>query len=395
MKVLFISAGDYKYGAPKSMFELMVSLKNTYSVEPVLLTKKPNELNKKCDKLGIENYSFWSRDIMAGSAYRNPLLNVMKQCVKYCLYIWGGITQGRVSTCGIDFDSIDIIHTNLNRNDIGAYISKRYNIPHIWHLRELGREDYRVRSYKIGVIDYMNKNADWFIAISEAVSKAWSERGLNDQKIRIIYNGLNTGEFKQRKEHQTNTIKIVMTGHIQPTKGQDQLIRAIELLPDEVRSRISVDIYGEAYRDYENYLLKFVRRANLEKVVNFCGYCDNVPDKLAEYDVGIVASKAEGFGRVTVEYMLAGLMVIASDTGANLEIIEDEKSGLIYHYGDIQNLAKKIEKVVNDPSIINVIGRRARKVAEEKYSNERYTREVYHLYEKIIEDNFSKSRLNS
>ena len=33
MKVLFISAGDYKYGAPKSMFELIVSLKNAYGVE--------------------------------------------------------------------------------------------------------------------------------------------------------------------------------------------------------------------------------------------------------------------------------------------------------------------------------------------------------------------------
>ena len=60
MKVLFISAGDYKYGAPKSMFELIVSLKNAYGVEPVLLTKKHNELNDKCNMLGIENYSFWS-----------------------------------------------------------------------------------------------------------------------------------------------------------------------------------------------------------------------------------------------------------------------------------------------------------------------------------------------
>lgn len=389
MKVLFISAGDYKYGAPKSMFELMVSLKNTYGVEPVLLTKKHNELNEKCDRLGIENYSFWSRDIMAGSAYRNPLLNLMKQCVKYCLYIWGGITQGQVSSCGIDFDSIDIIHTNLNRNDIGAYISRRYNIPHIWHLRELGNKEYKVRPYRIDVIGYMNRNADWFIAISETVRRAWAERDLDNQKIRVIYNGLNVCEFKQREEHRSDKIKIVMTGHIQPTKGQDQLIRAIELLPDDVRSRISVDIYGEAYHDYKNYLLKFVHRANLEKIVNFCGYCNNVPEKLSEYDVGIVASKAEGFGRVTAEYMLAGLMVIASDTGANSELIEDGKSGLIYKYGNIQDMAEKIERTVNNPSLINEAGKRARKEAEEKYSNERYTREVYQLYQEIIEDNFS------
>ena len=131
MKVLFISAGDYKYGAPKAMFELFVTLKKEYSVEPVLLTKKRNELNHKCDLLGIENYAFWSRDIMAGSAYQNPIFNMMKHCVKYLLYLWGGITQKRVERIGIDFASIDIIHTNLNRNDIGVWISQKYKIPTI------------------------------------------------------------------------------------------------------------------------------------------------------------------------------------------------------------------------------------------------------------------------
>ena len=157
MKVLFISAGDYKYGAPKAMFELFVTLKKEYSVEPVLLTKKRNELNHKCDLLGIENYAFWSRDIMAGSAYQNPIFNMMKHCVKYLLYLWGGITQKRVERIGIDFASIDIIHTNLNRNDIGVWISQKYKIPHVWHLREtlIGSA---VAMYKPNVIDYMNKN---------------------------------------------------------------------------------------------------------------------------------------------------------------------------------------------------------------------------------------------
>lgn len=384
MKVLFISAGDYKYGAPKSMFELIVSLKNIYGVEPVLLTKKHNELNDKCNMLGIENYSFWSRDIMAGSAYRNPVLNMMKQCVKFCLYIWGGIiVHWQISRMRIDFNSIDIIHTNLNRNDIGCYISKKYNIPHIWHLRELGGKDNKIHAYRMDVIGYMNKNADYFIAISETVRRAWGERGLDEKKTKVIYNGLDVGIFKQRKEqkHSEDKVKIVITGRIEPFKGQDQLIKAIGLLPNEIKGSILVDIFGEAYSDYKNYLIKYIQKMELGDIVHFCGYCDNVPEKLAEYDVGIVASKAEGFGRVTVEYMLAGLMVIAADTGANTELIDNGRNGLIYSYGDAQDLAEKIEKVIKNPELINSIGGYARKDAEEKYNNVRYAREVYCLYE--------------
>lgn len=387
MKVLFISAGDYKYGAPKSMFELLVTLKKEYGVEPVLLTKKRNELNHKCDLLGIENYAFWSRDIMAGSAYQNPIFNMMKHCVKYLLYLWGGITQKRVEKLGIDFASVDIIHTNLNRNDIGVWISQKYKIPHVWHLRETIAGS-AVHLYKPNTINYMNKNATFFIAISQVVYNAWIQIGLDKNKMRMVYNGLNTQEFIMRNRAGRSSIdrlKIVMTGHVQPTKGQDQLVSALGRLTPAEKAKLQVDIYGEAYPDYRRELEKNIHEMQLEDVVNFCGYCDHVPKKLAEYDIGIVASRQEGFGRVTVEYMLAGLLVIASDTGANTELIEDGKNGLIYPYKDIDGLTSRLKLALDAPELIEKLGKKARADAVLKYSNARYAKEVYELYREVLE----------
>lgn len=388
MKVLFISAGDYKYGAPKSMFELLVTLKKEYGVEPVLLTKKRNELNHKCDLLGIENYAFWSRDIMAGSAYQNPIFNMMKHCVKYLLYLWGGITQKRVEKLGIDFASIDIIHTNLNRNDIGVWISQKHKIPHVWHLRETIAGS-AVHLYKPNTINYMNKNATFFIAISQVVYNAWIQIGLDKNKMRMVYNGLNTQEFIMRNRAGRSSIdrlKIVMTGHVQPTKGQDQLISALGRLTPAEKAKLQVDIYGEAYPDYRRELEKNIHEMQLEDVVNFCGYCDHVPKKLAEYDIGIVASRQEGFGRVTVEYMLAGLLVIASDTGANTELIEDGKNGLIYPYKDIDGLTARLKLALEAPEMIDKLGKEARADATIKYSNARYVQEVYDLYREVLKE---------
>lgn len=388
MKVLFISAGDYKYGAPKSMFELMVTLKKKYGVEPVLLTKKRNELNHKCDLLGIENYAFWSRDIMAGSAYQNPILNLMKHCVKYFLYLWGGITQKNIEKVGIDFESIDIIHTNLNRNDIGVWISQKHKIPHVWHLRET-IAGYAIRLYKPNTIDYMNKNAAFFIAISQVVYKAWIQMGLDKNKMRVVYNGLNTEEFTVRNRadrNSTDKLKIVMTGHVQPTKGQDQLISALGRLTADEKRKLQVDIYGEAYPDYKKELTKNIHKMQLEDVVNFCGYCNHIPQKLAEYDIGIIASKEEAFGRVTVEYMLSGLLVIASDTGANTELIEDGKNGLIYPYKDIDGLAARLKLALGAPELIEKLGKKAYADATLKYSNARYVQEVYGLYREVLKE---------
>ena len=388
MKVLFISAGDYKYGAPKSMFELMVTLKKKYGVEPVLLTKKKNGLNHKCDLLGIENYAFWSRDIMAGSAYQNPIFNMMKHCVKYFLYLWGGITQKNIEKVGIDFESIDIIHTNLNRNDIGAWISQKHKIPHVWHLRET-IAGYAIRLYKPNTIDYMNKNAAFFIAISQVVYKAWIQMGLDKNKMCVVYNGLNTEEFTMRNRadrNSTDKLKIVMTGHVQPTKGQDQLISALGRLTADEKRKLQVDIYGEAYPDYKKELTKNIHKMQLEDVVNFCGYCDHIPQKLAGYDIGIIASKEEAFGRVTVDYMLSGLLVIASDTGANTELIEDGKNGLIYPYKDIDGLTARLKLALEAPEMIDKLGKEARADATMKYSNARYVQEVYDLYREVLKE---------
>lgn len=384
MKVLFISAGDYKYGAPKSMFELMITLKSLYNIEPVLLTKKRTPMNDQCDKLGIENYSFWYRDIMAGSAYKNPILNCMKQCVKYALYLYGGVTKHFIDSVGINFDEIDLIHTNVNRNDIGCFLSKKYNIPHIWHLREHGIEDYRVCIYKPRIYQYMNNHADAFVAISHSVKNTWVKMGLPDDKIRVIYNGLDTRGYRDKKQNDRDIVRIAMTGHIQPTKGQEQLIKALGLLDEKYLKRLHVDLWGEAYSDYKLHLLRLIKQYHLEEVVDFCGYCNNVPQKLSEYDIGIVCSKAEGFGRVTVEYMLAGLAVIASDTGANPEIIQDEENGLLYSYGNEKHLARQIEKCLEDPDLIITYGKKAVETALNKYSITKCAENIYQLYEDVL-----------
>ena len=96
-----------------------------------------------------------------------------------------------------------------------------------------------------------------------------------------------------------------------------------------------------------------------------------------------MCSRQEGFGRVTVEYMMAGLPVIASDIAANKELINSE-TGLLYHVGDIHSLKEKIVYLVNHRDLIEKMGRKAREYAQTSFSTEINTELVYNEYLKII-----------
>lgn len=384
MKVLFISGGDSKYGAPKSMMTMLEGLKDIYGIEVILLTKKKNILNDYCDQHGIENYSLWYRDIMAGSPYSNKLLTVAKHIIKYCAFLWGALLLRLINNLPIDFSTVDIVHSNTNRQDIGAYIARKYHLKHICHIREMGKEDYNVIFYKRKCIQYMNKNADAFIMISEIVKEKWTSIGLNSDKAFVVYNGFDIVKMKKRAKLEKDKIKIVIMGHVQPNKGQLQLVKAVTVLPENSRNKVQLDIIGEAYPDYKKKIETLIKENSMENQIRLLGYQDNINEILSEYDIGVTCSRAEAFGRCTVEYMLAGLLTIASDTGANNELVENNVTGLLYKYNDIEQLTNAIQWGVTHRKESWVIAQAGCKAARSKFSKEQYVKDIYNIYEQCI-----------
>ena len=74
---------------------------------------------------------------------------------------------------------------------------------------------------------------------------------------------------------------------------------------------------------------KFAVRHGIAGQINFLGPRTDVHSMLGNYQIGLMCSKSEGFGLVTAEYMHAKLGVIASNTGASPELIDNEITGLV------------------------------------------------------------------
>lgn len=385
MRVLFISGGDYKYGAPKALMELVLTLKEQHGVEPIVLTKKSNLINQWCDEHQIENYSYWYRDIMAGSAYSSKMINCLKHVIKYILFICGGISQRWILKSIPNIDKIDLIHTNLNRLDIGTFLSYKTGVPQVCHLRELRSGHSKIIFYKKNCINYLNKGNSRFFAISDHVKENWIDAGIDENKINVVYDGIDTKQYEDYFPKKFDELSIACVGRIEENKGQEQIIDAFHQLPLEVLEHTKLLLIGEAYEEYKKRLLRRIRKYGLEKKVSFLGYCDNVPQKLQECNIGITSSKGEAFGRVTVEYMAAGLVPVVSDTGANSEIVSDHIEGLLYPYGNSEMLAECLSYLFFHKQEAERISKAGKQKVLHNYSKERNANEIYEQYCQIID----------
>lgn len=379
--------GDYgvEGGATKSLVNVVVSMKKYCDINPIVCSSGDRSINDILDKNGIENVI-----TDHGSFMVNSPIHLDRKIAKYCyrLYLYWANYYSSIKKAekNIDFSSVSIIHTNLNRNDLGIELAHRYHIPNVMHLREFGKEDFNCWTYRWKLIDYLNKNVDCFIAISNAVKQCWVDKGLEGSKIKVIYNGVDNQTIMQKKSPfaSDGIFKMVIVGGIIPNKGQEQAIHAVAKLVREGIRNIHLDIIGWGDTRHINKLQSFVNSENLSEYITFVGNMPSVNDKLADYDIGLMCSKSEGFGRTTAEYMHAGLSVIASDGGASPELITDKIDGLIYKWGDVDSLSQCMIKYISDKSLMSRVAQNAKEKALREYTIENNVKQIANLYEDII-----------
>ena len=118
----------------------------------------------------------------------------------------------------------------------------------------------------------------------------------------------------------------------------------------------------------ENELRQLARDWDVEETVIFAGKRYSAIPYIKSFDIGVLTSDSEGFSNVILEYMAAGIPVIATDVGGNRELIENEYTGVLVPQGDYKAIARGICKLLSDKSRRGRMGQEARRVVRENYS---------------------------
>ena len=382
MRVVYIIDSIVGGGAPKSLIEMVCELKRLYNVDPVVLTSQNNGFNKTLDKYGIENYAVGHGSFMVGSPekkWKKPF----KWLILYMEYHLKHRSSIEKSLKLIDWEKVDLIHSNSVRTDLGIELARITKKRCICHVREFAELDYNCWSYKASYIDYLNRGVDGFIAVSDSVKNYWISKGLTKEKIEVVYNGVDNRQI-QRVDHsnweEEKCLKLVIVGEVIKNKGQLQAALAISLLPESIRKNIILSVIGTVSTKNERRLREVFLMAGIPENIRVLGMRNDVYECLKNYHIGLMCSKAEAFGRVTAEYMHAGLAVIASNTGANPVLVKDNETGLIYDKNKTEDLSNKIERLFYDRRLMISIAQKGHDVAKKKYTCTINAERVYECY---------------
>lgn len=247
-------------------------------------------------------------------------------------------------------NNISIIHSQDKESMVLSVIAKLFfkdiKIFHTVHDMKI----YNQLSNKYVFLDKLF--TEKIIAISECVKNEIVSRGIKENKIKVIYNGIDFSIYKkERKEREDKSIHIGCLGRIQPyKKGQDILIKAIaevkKTYPSVKCFFAGTYMEGEKYCMDELYCL--TESKNLKDNIIFLGMMRNVPEFLQNMDMLIVPSRYEGFGLVLIEGMAANIPVLASNIDGPREIIKDNMYGDLFETENYYDLCNKIVKKIKD-----------------------------------------------
>lgn len=249
-----------------------------------------------------------------------------------------------------------------------------YNPAHRAHFNLIGKEAL--------------KKAEKIISVSHKVAREFRAIGVPQEKIAIIPNGINLEEYKQlpmgdpfrkRLDIEENE-KIVLTiGRLEKIKGFQYLIRALPSIIKEVGSTKLV-IAGPDF-NYGAKLKKITEETNVQDHVVFYGPINGKEKFEAFSAANIIAvpSLYEGFGMLLLEAMAAGKPLVATNTGAAPEIVQNGKNGILANLGDVEDLAGKIIKLLSDDQLMQLISQESRKTVE-AFNWEKVSEQIHKLY---------------
>jgi glycosyltransferase involved in cell wall biosynthesis len=384
MKIAFITHYKSLYGANRSLLNLIEGLRK-YNVTSYVISPDNGEIT---DVMRNRNIQFLIQPIQKWmSEYASP--HTFTNYIQWRYYALKrlGINIRTLFPLKRQLQKwdVDIVYSNSAVIPIGAFVARCLNLPHVWHLREFGDLDYGLR-HDWGRYLFIRfiASADVIIAISKAV-KIHHLGSIANNRTHIIYNGIawesdydKFYDYAHMKQTDPNHFKFALVGLIHRNKGQEIAIKAMSIIAKKYPS-VRLIIVGGGKIDK---LKRFAKELGIYNNIKFSGYIANPYDIYKKVDAILMCSKYEAMGRVTVEAMSSCLPVIGYDNAGTSEIIQHEKTGLLYS-GGAENLASCMKLFIEQPEWAQRLGEKGWEIARSRYTIECYSKKIYEVLQSI------------
>jgi glycosyltransferase involved in cell wall biosynthesis len=292
-------------------------------------------------------------------------------------------------------NQIDIIHTNSVRTHLyGAIAARLLGIFVIWHERCLLTREW----VDLDRVFYFF--AQRIICNSHAISRRFLRAGKLPDNLRVVFNGVDLKIFSPRQDEalikeqlgiKAGETVIGIASRFDITKGHETLLKAVGKiisghLADQANLKLLIVGTGVFKEESgrEELLRQMAQELGLKDKVIFTGFRSDMAQVYAAMDIFVLASDAEGFGRVTIEAMALAKPVVGTNSGATPEIVIDKVTGLLFTPGDAAGLADRIAYLLNNPQVARQMGLAGRSIAQEKFSIRQHALEIQKIYDELL-----------
>lgn len=381
-KILFVeSRYQTVYGGQKSMIKLMNALnKDDFEIKVLLAGK--GKLKDTLDKyhLDVDIIKLGKKaNVFGGEILKYSLLGKMMVFIQIFIYNLKLILY-------FIKNRIDIVYVNNLRSLIYVLLAaKLLRKPIVLYIRE--EINYNSLT-KVGLFF-----SNHIITIANGVLKNIPQNTIHKHKDKItnIYTGFDFYKFYiepkdiSKKKFGLDSEKIVIgfVGSINKRKGLDIFVEALSKIPKATKD-IQLLIVGDTVDGHELYWDEVQEKIIKNQFVyRHIKYQTDVSLVYNAMDILVLPSRSEGLPRTIIEGMSHELPVIATDTGGTREIIEDESLGFVIPKNSIDSFVQVLSKLIYSPEIRKQIGKKAKKYVEEKFTEERFEKNINAFFLKI------------
>ncbi|MCA9394746.1 MAG: glycosyltransferase [Candidatus Omnitrophica bacterium] len=374
IKVLFVHPNNKLTGQEFSLLERMIGLRRIGGTECALLLPEEGDFSALVKK---EDFSV--RHIpMPRLKKLNP--------VPYLKTVFA--VKKLIQT-----DGIHVVHcSGIYPNQFCLPAARMSDVPVIGQVTTTVYNDYDISSNFVSKIDLL-------ITCSLAAKKHLEgipelATGLKPENIHCVYDGISENTHKFTDE-QIAVLRaefgiaeddqvVGQLSEVIPRKGCEYFVE----MAREVKQALPKTkflIIGKSHRDeYEENLRRSIAEHGLEKDVLLTGFRKDFYAFLQLMDVSVLASLAEGLGRVIVESQYMEKPMVATAVSGNVEAIEDGKSGFLVPPEDPSALADKVIRLLKDEELRRKLGASGYLSAKNKFSIDGHAAALREIYVTLL-----------
>jgi glycosyltransferase involved in cell wall biosynthesis len=203
----------------------------------------------------------------------------------------------------------------------------------------------------------------------------------------IVSEFVNTDRFAPRVNVQGCNEKtvVLMAARLLWDKGVQELVTAAERLKIN-GTPVEFWLAGEPDTETPGFVPEEqLREWDESGVVNWLGYCSNMPELLRRADIAVLPTHYnEGLPRFLVEAAATGLPLIATDIDACKRVVDHGTNGFVIPTQSPMYLSEAVEKLTTNTELRESMGRASRRKAVEQFSEQEVVTKWLDLYDHLL-----------